>query len=303
MPVPTPTVADLATMALLNPMQREMITREAESLDRVLHGKGSMHGGVTEGMSLFEAGSKEVNPHIVEPTILRDMHTRNMKTLHDGSAADYSPQQKNQLWQLAKQLREKIRRGMPSYEQLERPTQENMDVFRIHQDRTIQAQLALRNIHRILDHHDETVVLETLRPTMPSHVDWEEYYGNFDKIFFSESQELAYQIQTLDDDTYLGFLRLKAQGVTTAKLIIRELNLSQACYEACMHRLAEELGARKLLDEQDALQSDTQVVEGEGPGVEQVTKSLGMSKAERDADRMHKQVEKDKTTLLQAGMR
>ena len=249
--VKTPTVAELATMALLNPAQRETISREAAGLDRVLHGKSSMHGEVAEGMSLFEAGAKERNPHIVDPQVVRDMHERNVKTLRDGSAPDYSPQQKNQLWHLAKRLRDEIKPGMPSYEQLERPTQENIDVFRIHEERTIKKQLALRNIHRILDTNDETVVLETLRPTTPSHVNWEEYYGNFDKIFFSDDQELAYQIQTLDDDTYLGFLRLKAQGVTTPKLIIRELNLSQAAYEACMHRLQEELGARELLAEQE----------------------------------------------------
>lgn len=306
MPVKTPTVQELSKMSILNPAQREMLSRETSTLDRAINGRASMDGQSPDGMSLFEAGSREGQsfrgleihaPHLPDANILQEQLVRNRKTLKDNSApvdkdgSSYSPQQKNQLWRMAKALRDKIKenRGLLSYDQLERPTIENTDAFRLGEERTINDQLALRNIHRILDPHDETVILETLRPTTAVHVDWESYWGNYEKIFFSEASELDRQIATLDDDTYLGFLKLKAMGVTSPKLIMRELNLTQAAYEACMVRLKEELGARQLLDVGNEADEDHEapVAALESDDGEQEV----LSKAERAARRLHGKAE------------
>jgi hypothetical protein len=181
--------------------------------------------------------------------VLRDQLARNQETLKRGLPPEFSPQQKNQLWQLAKDLRERVRHGMPSCEQLERPTQENLDVFMRHQARTIQEQLALRNIIRILDPRDETVVLESLRPVEPSRVNWSEYYGKFDDIYMTTQADLEREIQALDEETYQRFLTLRLKGIETPKLLMSRLNLSQGVFEACKLRLERELAAIEVAAE------------------------------------------------------
>lgn len=252
-----PSIQQLASLALVSPAQQDMLAHEIRGLDQAINGKRSMHDplapfqdGDPIDMSLFDRGARET-PDVPVPDInvLRDQLARNKDTLTRGLPPEFSPQQKNQLWQLAKELREQVRHGMPSSEQLERPTQENLDVFMRHQERTMAKQLALRNIIRILDPRDETVVLESLRPVEPSRINWQEYYGRFDDIYMSSQADLERELTALDEETYQKYLTLRLKGIETPKLLMRTLNLSQGVFEACKLRLERELAAFDLEDE------------------------------------------------------
>ena len=251
------TIAKLASMALMGPMQVEMVQREMRGIDNALHGQaaGLYEAGRNEDMlaadmSLLVRGERErAEIPVPDAAILRDMHARNKETLQMGTPPPLTQLEKNKLWKMVKEWRSVIQRGMPSYDQLERPTQENLDVFMRHESATMKHQLAFRNAMRMLDHENETVFLESLRPTTPSHIDWDAYYAGFEKLHFSDEAELRLQIDHLDEDVYLAYLRLRAQGVETPKLIMRTLNLSQTVYEACKVRLETEMAEVQLVDE------------------------------------------------------
>lgn len=256
------TLAALASMALLAPAQAEMVQREMRSVDEALHGRPlSRYEGITAAeldmsaadMTLLRRSESEnrAEVQVPDPAVLRDMYQRNQETLRMGTGPALSVHDKNRLWKLAKDWKETIRRGMPSYEQLERPTQENLDVFMTHEQKTMKHQLAFRNAMRLLDRENETVFIESLRPTTPSHIDWDSYYRGFEKVYFSDEAERQLQVESLDDDVYLAYLRLRAQGVETPKLIMRTLNLSQVVYEACKMRLDDEMREVHVVSDED----------------------------------------------------
>lgn len=223
-----PTTADLAKLHLLNPVQRETLEQEIRSAERALHGM-SMDG---ENVPLTPDPRF---PH-PDPAIQRVALERDKETLRIGTAPEYSGYEKNKIYQQAKQLMEEVREGMPSHDQMERATYENVELHMRWEERNVHKIPALKAALRILD-PERDISIEMFRPDKPAPTNYKAYLEGFDLATWTAEQELQAELEGLDDQTYLEFLKMKALGIETPKLIQRKMGISLSTYEACVLRL------------------------------------------------------------------
>ena len=229
-----PTIQDLAKLSLLNPSQREKLETEIESLERGL--KGFSMDGDGDQMPMFP------DPRFPFPdrAVLQESLRRNQQTLAKGTPPDYTTSQKNGLFVDYKRWVEEYREGMPSSDQMERPTWENVQLHMRHEQRNVERGPAIKAATKVLDTDLEDFSLEALRPSQPSSINYRALMDGMDHQVWTEGQELERALEDLDESQYAEFLKLRAYGIETPKLIQRTAHLSQAQYDACMHRFQAE---------------------------------------------------------------
>ena len=246
-----PTMQDLARLALLNPSQREKLETDNASLDRGLKGL-SMESADGEQMPMM------ADPRfpIPDPALLRESRRRNQQTLDKGTAPDYTGAQKNGLWAACQEWIKDYREGLPSSDQMERATWENIQLHMRHEDRNKHRGPAIKNARRVLYPEEEDFALESLRPANPTRTNYLALMEGHDRQVWTDAKDLERAMEALDDSQYAEFLRLRALGIETPKLIQRTAHLSQAQYEACVQRLQAE-PRPTLAEEED--EGDTQI--------------------------------------------
>ena len=243
-----PTVAELADMHLMNPTQRESIQGEIRNAEAGLRGF-SMLGNDQVALAM--------DARFPQPDTagLRESIKRDSETLQRGTAPEYNGYQKNKIFETVKTLSEDIREGMPSHDQMEKATYENVELHMRWEEMKQRKVEAWRAGMRILDPDHEHLSAEILRPDRPTPMNYKAYLAGYEQARWTQEHELEAEMEELDDETYLEFLKLKAQGISTAKLIQRKIGLSQARYEACMARLEN---AKTEMDEGEAAIQEAQ---------------------------------------------
>lgn len=247
----TPTVLDLAKMALMSPSQRHAINRQIDNNRRALHGSSMNYEGVTDQDMLARLRDSQEVHHVrhPEPDILRRSIDLDTKMRDAGTAPDYPGYTKNAIYKMYKEdLIPKWRDGLLTAEQMNQPTELHIRQFLRHQNQRKRFGLAARTAHRIFAPDDEDFSLELLRPETPRRVDPTAFFANYDEMTWANEQEHALANRDLDPETYMAFLTLKAQGVNTPRLIQRTLGISQALYEVCLQRLKDEAAQVALED-------------------------------------------------------
>ena len=239
-----PSLTDLASMHLLNPRQREKIESEVDNARLGLQGR-SMFAGEDGTHTPLDRDGRSLVP---DAAILRESIRRDELTIAKGMPPDYTGWQKNQLLAKIKGWSEDIRVNMPSHDQMERPTWANIQMHMQHEEHNLAKIMAWRNGMRILDPQMEDISAEMLRPVQASFVNYQQYLAGMDHIEWTEAQQLEQEVADLDESQYLEFLKLRAMGVQTPKLIQRKTGLSQSQYEACVRRLTLEMGEEELLE-------------------------------------------------------
>lgn len=236
MPSPTPEL--LESLHLLGPSQREMITSEIRAAEMALHGRPMFaEGEEMRGVDMRTWQGRNFTPP--DAGVIREQLRRDKETLDRGTPPEFNGYQKNKIYQQMKADAAFIQDGMLPVEEMNKDTYTNVDQFVKHQSWTRAAQTRYLAARRILYPDDEGVSVEALRPHaggVKSRKPWE---AGYEKITWSEEDEIQDARANLDDSTYMAFLQLRIQGVATAKLIQQELGISKATYEACLQRLNE----------------------------------------------------------------
>lgn len=229
---------ELARMALLSPRQRELVQTDIDHIEGALYGR-SMHDAseVLGGTRL--AGSLAPIP-VPEPELLREHLARDRETLARGTGPELSGLQKDRMWKKVKEEVAKYREGLLADSQMQQATAANVEQFMRHEETNKERAFGIRNAMMLLDPTNEALSLEVWRPQDPIRVDWKAYFERFDAIQWSDATERTIAERELDEDTYNAYLRLRAAGMKTQKLIERRLNISRAVFEACEARLKAE---------------------------------------------------------------
>ena len=229
-----PTLQEMATLALLNPSQREKLETENATLDRGLKGF-SME---SDGEPLMMTADPRFP--IPDPAILRESRRRNQQTLDKGTAPAYTGAQKNGLFAQYKEWVREYQEGFPSSDQMERATWEHIQLHTRHEERNKARGPAIMNTRKTLYPEEEGFSLEALRPANPTRTNYLALMDGHDRHVWTDAKDLERALEDLDDSQYAEFLRLRALGVETPKLIQRTAHLSQAQYDACMQRWRDE---------------------------------------------------------------
>jgi len=230
---------------LLTPRQQEIVQRSIKTLERALNQQAMpFEGGDAVAARYVPEGTvaREVHPfnvvNVPEPELLRRTLEEAKKTFQRGMAPPLSGAAKNTLYRWYKEDAEMYQEGMPSTDQMWRPTWQNLQQYMAHKAANRARAHRLQTIRRVLDPHDEMFHLEGFRPDKPTPFNLKAFGAGFDQVQWTEEQELQLRMQELDDETYYQFLQLKARGVDTPKLLQRQLGIDQGVYDACMARLA-----------------------------------------------------------------
>lgn len=245
--VPSDKLVQTVTQAnLMSMRQEEIVRRDIKVLERALHGQPMPYygGDPIAGQYVPDVGG----PHQGTVLVMRDQPVPDREdlektlgnchqTLRQGTAPELSAGARNRLYALYKEEEAKYREGMPSYDQMWRATWQNVQLHSRHAEANKRRGKFLQNARRILDPHDEGFHLEELRPEKPMPYQGLTFRAGYDQVQWSDAKELELRAQELDDETYLQFLTLKAQGIETPRLLQRALHIDQAMYEACMARL------------------------------------------------------------------
>lgn len=252
----TLSMQELARMALLSPRQRELVSNDIAHIESALYGR-SMHSQAEVLGGPMLAGSLAPVP-VPEPELLREHLRHDQDTLARGTAPELTGFQKDRLWKLVKREVEAYREGLLADSQMQQATAANVEQFMRHEDANRERALAIKNAMAILDPSNEALSLEVWRPADPVRVDWKSYFTRFDAIQWTNDTEREIAERELDDETYTAYLKLRAAGITTQKLIERKLGISQATFEACEARLKAE--SLEMLqgdtDEDDAIEDE-----------------------------------------------
>jgi hypothetical protein len=226
-------------MHLVTPAQREQITREIQAAEAGLSRRSMYRGDGGEQVDLREMATSDPRFPSPDPAILRESVRRDTETLRRGSPPQYSGYQKNQIWEMVQAAQQTIQEGMPTDEQMEKPTYGNVQHFVQHEEYTRQAQMIYQNGLRILDPDLEGIAVESLRPAQGHGLNIKAWEQGYAKISWTPEEQLADELARLDDSMYLAVLQLQLSGITTPRLIQAQLGISQATYEACMARLKD----------------------------------------------------------------
>jgi len=234
----TPTRAELASMHLMGPTQREMIEGEIHNNQGALQGRTmfTVDGDHEIGQQDMRSwGGGFQSP---DPAILREAIKRDEETLVKGTPPAYNGYQKNTIYKMVKEAEERILGGMPTHEQMQNGSiYGHVEHFIGHQDYTMDDQQVYLNGMRILYPALEGLSVEALRPYQGGVKSLKPWQQGYDKITWTEEEELQEHLASLDDSVYLQFMELHLQGVTMPRLIQRALGISLGVYEACQARL------------------------------------------------------------------
>ena len=240
---------------LMTPRQREIVERDRKNLQHALQGQPMpFYGGDPQGE--FRPGSEVPSPQgtvrVLRDTPMpdRELLQRNYEecnnTLKQGTVPDLSGAAKNTLFQWYKEELPKFQEGMPSHDQMWRPTWQNLQHYQLHRSANIRRGKLLTNIRRTLDPQDEMFHLEGFRPDKPTPFNGQAFREGWDGIQWDDPTEMALQVEELDDATYYAFVELKTQGITTQRLFETKLGITPQLYRACEARLARAVEAYEL---------------------------------------------------------
>lgn len=240
----------VTTSALMTPRQRELVQDDIKVLERALRGEPMPYYGNDPIAQQYRPdGTPLQSPPLGHVLVHRDLPVPNraelernyaasQATLAKGGTPGLSGAAKNQIYEWYKAESEEYQRGMPSHEQLWKPTWHNLELYRRHKAVNRARAKFLQNAHYILDPQDDVFHLESLRPEKPTPYNGHAFRAGYEQLQWSTEQEMALQIAELDDETYYQFLQYKAQGITSEKLYIEKIGMTRQQYEACKARLA-----------------------------------------------------------------
>ena len=231
---------------LMTPRQEEIVQRDIKVLERALHGQPMPYygGDPVAGQYVPELGGPRQGTVLVmrdQPVPDREDLQKTLNACHEtlrlGTAPELSAAAKNQLFARYKVEEARYKEGMPSYDQMWRPTWQNVQLHERHAQANKKRGKFLQNARRILEPSNDGFHIEELRPDKPTPYSQIAFGRGYDGVQWSTEKELELRAQELDDATYLQFLTLKAQGITTPRLVQQAMHIDQAMYEACMQRL------------------------------------------------------------------
>ncbi len=240
---------------LMTPRQKEIVERDRKNLEQALQGRPMpLYGADPHGE--FRPSNAPSSPQgtvmVMRETPMpdRELLQRNYeecnRTLEMGTAPQLSGAAKNTLYQWFKAELPKFQEGMPSHDQMWRATWQNLQLYQRHKAENVRRSKLLANVHRALDPDDDGFHLEGFRPDKPSPFNGRAFREGWDEVQWDDPQELALQVEELDDQTYYAFVELKAQGITAQKIFESKLGITPTLYRACEARLANVLASYAL---------------------------------------------------------
>lgn len=244
--------------ALMTVRQEEIVKRDIKVLERALHGQPMQYygGDHVAGQYVPETGLPSSGTVMVvrdQPVPDREDLEKTLKSCHEtlkmGTAPTLSTAAMNQLYAAYQEAVQRYQEGMPSYDQMWRPTWQNVQLHQRHAAANKRRGRFLQNVRRILDPADESFHVEELRPEKPTPYSGLAFRKGYDAVQWSTDKELELRAQELDDATYFQFLTIKAQGITTPRLIQQAMHIDQSLYEACMQRLQQASAEQLPLEE------------------------------------------------------
>jgi len=169
------------------------------------------------------------------------------RTLEVGTAPDLSSAAKNTLYRWFKEQLPIYQEGMPSHDQMWRPTWQNLQLYQRHKARNARRAKLLVNIHRALDATDESFHLEGFRPEKPTPFNGKAFREGWEGIAWDTETDLELQANELDDETYYRYVELKAQGITEPKIYEQKLGITSTLRKACEVRLQRAVEAYTVI--------------------------------------------------------
>lgn len=224
------TSAFLQKQTYLSPQKREQIRENIQSLEWALRGQ-SMHRGMDMPRDVPIPGYSPPEPEILQESLDKE------QALYAASTPPaVSPLEKNRLFRRLKELDEKIKHAMPTYDMMEQPTMNNVEHHMAWERQAKPLILERKAILRVLDPDNDSTFftsVEQLRSSTPPKGNPAKLFQNFDYIQFQQTTEAT--LNLLDDEGYSRFLELKCAGWADAT-IQKQLGWTRELYNAAMTR-------------------------------------------------------------------
>lgn len=241
----TPTIQELAKKTFFRPSQREQTQRSIAQSESMLQQHDTLRGyGI------------DINVEEITRTLNLDR-----QTLVSNSPDNYDGGTKNKLNRVRQILEKEIQYDMPTLDDMERPTANNVDMHIAWEHSHKQDIAAWKSICRILDQGDpgpNFTNVERLRSNTPPTGDPRKYFKNFDNIQWDDDIGETFA-SSITDQEYMGFLELLNLKWAEAN-VCRELQWTIRQYRAAMERFRR---SKYVTDVDAEILLQTEVVNGE----------------------------------------
>lgn len=228
----------LAKRTYLKPAQRDSLRRSIRQQESMLHLAQS------PDLSAALPGGTAVDVDVLRQNLSRDQ-----EALDRGTPPELSQTQQRKLFAALRQLKEEFTHGMPSVEQMERPTAQNIDAYMHWSAEHKNRVLAYKTIVRMLqpDNDEPNLTnIERYRPTQPSYVSFEDYWKNFPDF----EQDIQDEMATVDATTVHEVALYYTAGWAEAN-ILRKLAITKDQYRLALQQIKRR--AENLEDLDDPL--------------------------------------------------
>ena len=255
----------MGRLNLMTPRQREIVERDRKNLQQSLEGRPMpLYGGDPQNEYRPSMGGASPSGTVMvlrdtpmpDVELLRRNYQECNRTLEMGTAPDLSSAAKNTLYRWWKEELAIYQEGMPSHEQMWRPSWQNLQLYQRHKERNARRAKRLANIHRALDASDEGFHLEGFRPEKPTPFNGKAFREGWEGIAWDDATDLELQANELDDETYYRYVELKAQGVTEPKIYEQKLGITSTLRKACEVRLQRAVEAYTITQVAEAAQQE-----------------------------------------------
>jgi len=241
----TPTIQELAKKTYFRPAQRDQIQRSIAQSESMLQQHETLRGyGI------------DINVEEISRTLRLDQ-----ETLQNNSPDNYDGGIKNRLNRVRAALEQVIQHDMPTTDDMERPTANNVDRHIAWESNHKQDIAAWKSTCRILDQNEtgpNFTNIERLRSNTPPKGDPRKYFKNFDNIAWEDSIDEALA-SSISDGEYLTFLTLLNLHWAEAN-VCRELEWTTPQYRAAMERFRR---SKYVTDTDAAVLSQIGVIQDE----------------------------------------
>ena len=238
----------VAKLNLLSSQQRSLVQNDIANNERALYGGPMQYTGADFAAQSYEPGGGSLGAEtagfmgraplpVPEPDIIRRNLEMDRRTLALGSPPEMSGHRRNLLYKLYKNVVAEYKEGLLSHGQMWDANIANIHHHMRHEEANRNRGQFIRNMRKIFEPEEDDFSLDELRPHDPIRINSAAFRRHFDDIQWSENDEMARQMDELDDLTYFQFLELKAR-TNDSSVIMTKLMIDRQTYEACEARLA-----------------------------------------------------------------